>query len=217
MSKPFSMNLQLFAEPGVNFEEILNKHAGEDGSIPKEAITKAANAISSAVGRAFVDKQRYNAKLDEIEELKSGKQTAEDELTAAKKWEEKFTKEHEAYEKFKAETDAKEKLNNVKTAYKKLLTDCGIDAKRHDVILRATDFKDMKLGDDGTLDKADDLKKDIESTWADFKTHTRTQGANVENPPAGTGSKRTKEEIMSIKDTAERQKAIAQNHELFGF
>lgn len=30
-------------------------------------------------------------------------------------------------------------------------------------------------------------------------------------------NKPTKEEIMKIKDTTERQKAIADNHELFGF
>lgn len=217
MKKPFELRLQLFAEPGVNFEEILTKHAGEDGSISKDAIAKAANAISSAVGRAFVDKKRYNDKLEELETLKSEKQGVEDELTTAKKWEEKFTKEHEAFEKFKADADAKEKLDNVKAAYKKLLGEAGIDAKRHDVILRATNFDGMKLGEDGRLENADGLKKDIESSWADFKATTQTRGANVENPPTGTGARRTKDEIMAIKDTGERQRAIAENHELFGF
>ena len=218
MSKPFTLNLQLFAEPsGVNFEELLTKHAGDDGNIPAASISKVASAIASAVGRAFVDKKRYNDKLDELEALKTEKQNTDDELTTAKKWEEKYNKEHEAYEKYKAETDAKENLNNVKAAYKKLLTEAGIDAKRYDVILRATDFGGMKLNEDGTLDKADALKKDIETNWADFRVTTKNKGANVENPPAGTGTKRTKDEIMAIKDTAERQKAIAENHELFGF
>lgn len=217
MSKPFNLNLQLFAETGgVNFEEIITKHTGEDGNIPAASISKVASAIASAVGRAFVDKKRYNEKLEELETLKTEKQNTDDELTTAKKWEEKFNKEHEAFEKFKAETDAKENLNNVKAAYKKLLTEAGIDAKRYDVILRATDFGGMKLNEDGTLDKADALKKDIESNWADFRVTTKNKGVNVENPPANTGTKRTKEEIMAIKDTAERQKAIAENHELFG-
>jgi hypothetical protein len=39
MKTPFNLNLQLFAEPGVNFEDILKKHAGEDGNIPADAIT----------------------------------------------------------------------------------------------------------------------------------------------------------------------------------
>ena len=41
--------------------------------------------------------------------------------------------------------------------------------------------------------------------------------ANVSNPPGGEPGKMTKKEIMEIKDAGERQKAIAENHELFGF
>ena len=213
-----TFNLQLFAEPSVNFEEILTKHAGEDGSIPADAIAKTASAISSAVGRAFVDKKRYNDKLDEIETLKGEKQTAEDKLTTAEKWQEKYTQEHTAFEKFKADTDAKNKLAEIKSAYKKLLTEAGIDAKRHDTIIRATSFDDIKMGEGGTLENADALKKDIEKEWADFKVTTSTKGAEVATPPTNNGpAKRTKAEIIAIKDTAERQKAIAENHELFGF
>lgn len=220
MKKPFDLNLQLFGEtePGVNFEDILKKHAGEDGNIPADAIPKAAQAISSAVGRSFVDKKRYGAKLDEIETLKAEKEAAEDKLTAAEKYQDKYTKEHEAFEKYKADTEAKATLSAVKDAYKKLLTEANIDPKRHDTILRATSFDDKKLGADGKLENADDLKAAIEKDWADFKVTTTTKGANVETPPANNGkAQRSKEEIMSIKDTAERQRAIAENHELFGF
>lgn len=217
MKKLNTINLQLFAESGVNFEEIISKHAGEDGSIPADQIPKLASAISSAVGRAFVDKKRYGDKLDEIETLKTEKQTAEDALATAQKWEERFNKEHEAYEKFRADTDAKAQLDAVKGAYKKLLTAENIDPRRHDAIMRATTFDSMKLDKDGALENADELKKSIESEWADFRVTTQEKGAEVETPPAKSTAKRTKEEIMAIKDTAERQKAIAENHELFGF
>ena len=39
----------------------------------------------------------------------------------------------------------------------------------------------------------------------------------VEKPPQTGKVTKTKEEIYAIKDTAQRQKAIAENHELFGF
>ena len=220
MKKPFDLNLQLFGETeaNVNFEDILKKHAGEDGNIAADAISKAAQAISSAVGRSFVDKKRYNAKLDEIETIKAEKEAAEDKLTTAEKWQDKYTKEHEAFEKYKSDTEAKATLTAVKNAYKALLTEANIDPKRHDAILRATTFDDKKLGADGKLENADDLKAAIEKDWADFKVTTTTKGANVETPPANNGkAQRSKEEIMSIKDTAERQRAIAENHELFGF
>lgn len=218
MSKPFYLNLQLFAEPGVNFEEILTKHAGEDGNIPADAISKAAQAISSAVGRVFVPKDRYNAKLDEIETLKNEKQTAEDNATTAGKWKDKYDALKTQFDTFKTEQTAKENLAKLHSAYKELLKGESIDPKRYDVIIRATDFKGMKLGEDGKLENADALKKDIGENWAEFKVTQQTKGATVETPPANNGpAKKTKDEIMAIKDAKDRQKAIAENHELFGF
>ena len=218
MKKLNTINLQLFAESGVNFEEIISKHAGEDGSIPADQIPKLASAISSAVGRAFVDKKRYGDKLDEIETLKTEKQTAEDALATAQKWEERFNKEHEAYEKFRADTDAKAQLDAVKGAYKRdVLKAAGIADKYVDTVMDATRFDGMALDKDGKLEKADELKAAAETKWEAFKVTTQEKGAEVETPPAKSTAKRTKEEIMAIKDTAERQKAIAENHELFGF
>lgn len=213
----FQMNIQFFGEPGVNFEEILRKHAGEDGNIPADSISRAAQAISSAVGRAFVDKARYNAKLDEISQLEQDKNAAEDTATKASKFEEKYNKEHEAFEKYKADTEAKAALSAVKEAYKKLLSEANIDPKRHDAILRATTFDDKKLDKDGKLENEAALKADIEKDWSDFKVTTHTEGAKVATPPANNGpAKRTKEEILAIKNTVERQRAMAENHELFG-
>lgn len=216
--KTTRFNLQLFAEPAVNFEEILKKHAGEDGSIAADGISKAAQAIASAVGRAFVDKARYNAKLDEIAQLEQDKQAAEDSATKAGKWEERYNKEHEAFEKFKADADARSLLDKKKAAYKKLLSEQSIDAKRHDAILRATPFDSLTLDKDGNLEKADELKADIDRDWGDFKTTTIVKGAPVATPPVNNGpAKKTREEIMAIKDAGARQRAIAENHELFGF
>lgn len=167
----------------IDFEAIITKHAGEDGSIPAGNIGKVVSAISSAVGREFVAKDRYNAKLDEITQLEQDKAAAEDSATKAGTWEKKYNSLKEQFDTFKADTDAKAKLADVKAAYRKLLNDAGIDPKRHDTIIRATVFDGMKLGEDGKLEKADDLKKSIETEWADFKVTTRTKGAEVDNPP----------------------------------
>ena len=82
--------------------------------------------------------------------------------------------------------------------------------------MRATSFDGLKLDKDGKLENVDKLKADIEKDWADFKVTTTTKGAQVENPPANNGkAKRSKEEIMAIKNTSERQQAIAENLDLF--
>ena len=62
----------------IDFEATINKYAGEDGNIPAGNVAKIASAIASAVGREFVAKDRYNAKLDEITQLENDKQAAED-------------------------------------------------------------------------------------------------------------------------------------------
>lgn len=167
----------------IDFEALITKHAGEDGNIPSGNIGKIVSAISSAVGREFVAKERYNAKLDEITQLEQDKAAAEDSATKAGNWEKKYNSLKEQFDTFKSDTEAKEKLSGIKTAYRKLLEESGIDSKRLDTIIKATVFDGMKLGDDGKLEKADELKKNIETEWADFKVSTKTKGADVDNPP----------------------------------
>ena len=200
----------------IDFEALITKHAGEDGNIPAANIAKIVSAISSAVGREFVPKDRYNAKLDEITQLEQDKAAAEDSATKAGKYEERYNKEHEAFEKYKSDVEAKAALDAVKEAYKGLLSEASIDPKRHATIMRATSFDGLKLDKDGKLENVDKLKADIEKDWANFKVTTTTKGAQVENPPANNGkAKRSKEEIMAIKNTSERQQAIAENLDLF--
>ena len=43
------------------------------------------------------------------------------------------------------------------------------------------------------------------------------KGADVAKPPQTGKATKTKDEIMAIEDDNERQAAIAENHELFGF
>lgn len=203
----------------IDFEALISKHAGEDGSIPAASFSKVAQAISSAVGKEFIPKERYNAKLEELENLKADKAKVDDDLTTATKWKEKFEKEHKAFEDFKADTDAKARLNDTKSAYRAMLKhDVGISDKYIDTVMEATKFDGMKVGEDGKLEKADELKAAAEQKWAEFKAKAETKGADVANPPSTNApAKRTREEIMQIKDSGERQKAIAENHELFGF
>ncbi|MBP5729476.1 MAG: hypothetical protein J6Y48_20600, partial [Clostridia bacterium] len=81
--------------------------------------------------------------------------------------------------------------------------------------LNATDYSKMKLQDDGTLDGVEDLKKDIDSRWGGFRVNTRQRGERVDNPPHANNGRMTREEIMAIKDTSARQRAIAENLDVF--
>lgn len=172
----------------IDFEALINKHAGEDGNIPAASIGKVVSAISSAVGREFVPRERYNAKLDEITQLQEDKAAAEDSATKAGAWEKKYNTLKDQFDTYKTDTENKAKLNDIKSAYRKdVLKAAGIADAYIDTIMEATSFDGMALGTDGKLDKAEDLKKAAETKWAAFKVSTNTKGANVENPPKDDG------------------------------
>ena len=138
-----------------------------------------------------------------------------DDLANGEDYREKYEQEHKAFEDFKKQTTAEAEAARVKTAYRKLLAKEGISEKRLDSILRVTDLSKMKVDKDGNLEGEEELVKSINSEWGDFKTTVKEKGAVVEKPiQTGTPTK-TKEEILAIQDTAERQKAIAENLQLF--
>lgn len=134
-------------------------------------------------------------------------------------WKGKYEKEHTSFENYKAEQDKKASYNAKEAAYKKMLEDSGVSSKVINLALKASKetIDNLKIGADGKFENATEVEKGIKEAYADYITTEKTQGANVSNPPGGEPGKMTKKEIMEIKDAGERQKAIAENHELFGF
>lgn len=194
----------------ANFEEIVQKHVGEDGSIPSKAIGTLVSAIKTAVGNEFVDKERYKAKLTEIEDLKEGKQTAEDNVETAEKWKTKYEGIKQEFSDYKKAEQAKATRAQKTDAYRSLLKEIGVNDKRIDAILKVTDLDGMEMDAEGKLKDAADLKKSAKAEWSDFIVTTHTQGAQTATPPGGAVTPKTREEIMQIKDTTERQRAWAE-------
>lgn len=105
--------------------------------------------------------------------------------TSARDWEKKYNDEHKAFEKYKTDVSTKEQSEKIKSAYKKLLSECKVGDRHQDSILRVTDFSKIKLTEDGSLEGVEDLKKSIESDWGGFISTKETRGAEVAAPPAG--------------------------------
>lgn len=184
----------------ANFEEIIKKNVGEDGSIPASAIDATITAIKTAVGNEYVDKERYKAKLTEIDQLKTKQQNAEDSATTAEKYKTDYDalkKEFEAYKtNVKAENEKKAKTE----AFKTVLRESGIDAKRIDTIVKvsADAIESVELDDAGKAKNAKDLAKTIESEWADFKVIEGKQGAITPTPPANPTKTFTRDDIRKM-------------------
>ena len=123
----------------------------------------------------------------------------------------------EEYDHFRADAEQRRREADVKAAYRRLLEREHVDPRRFEAIERATRYDDLTLDDNGALHDADRLSADIRREWSDFIVTAQRRGAKVATPPAGDRQPLTRREILSIPDTAQRQRAIAENHEVFGF
>ena len=142
----------------------------------------------------------------------------EAQLDKSKNWEDKYKAEHTAFESYKAEqTKAKDKAAKLE-AYKPILKEAGISDSLAKLIIAASDdIVDGIQIEDGNVKDKDAVTKNVKERFADYIGMSGTKGASTQTPPGNSGGKMAKEEIMKIKETADRQKAIAENHELFGF
>ena len=181
-------------------EDICARHSADLDSIKEErdALKKDAETLASV--------------QKELSDLKAA--TADGKKNA---FEVKYNAIKEEFENFKKDVDAKETKAKKEAAYKALLKEVGVSEKRIDAVLKVSDLDSVKLDSDGKIENASELKKSIKDEWSDFIATDGKRGADTPTPPAGGKVFKTKDEIMAIKDTAERQRAIADNHELFGF
>lgn len=177
-----------------------------------EQIAAVIENHTETVDALKADRDKYKTEADKVSGL-------QDELKTAKEdagFKAKYEKEHADFEKYKSDTDAKESAAKTKMAYRKLLSEAGIAEKYLDTVLRVTDLSGVMLDKDGNIEGADKISENAKTEWAEFVTKTNSHGTKTPTPPVSGGNSVTKESIMNIKDSAERQKAIAENHELFG-
>lgn len=178
---------------------------------------KALNIDENAI------EQIMDAHLEVVDSLKAYKDDAEKlpnvqkELDDLKKenWKQKYEDEHSSFESYKTSQNEKEKNTAKETAFRKLISEAGISDKRVETVLKATGIKDITLDDDGNIKDGENLKKTIRDSWSEFVVQNSTGGASTPSA-GGNGGTMTKADIMKIKDSHERQKAIAEHHELFG-
>lgn len=129
------------------------------------------------------------------------------------------------YDTYKADQESKETYRAKEAAYRGILKSAGVPEKRIAGILKVSKetIDSLELDENGAAKNADKLAEDAKAEWADFIPTTVEKGAPTPTPPSNTGGGITKEEIYKKDDkgryvlsASERQKAIAENPELFG-
>ena len=189
--------------------EIIN----DEDKTPEEKTSQILSEHQLVLTEIREERDQYKEQAEKAADL----QKQLDDLAKGEDYRAKYEKEHQDFEDFKKQTASEAEAARVRTAYRKLLAREGISEKRLDTILKVSDLSKMKLDKDGNLEGEEDLVKAINAEWGDFKTTVKEKGAVVEKPISTGKATKTKEEIMAITDTDERQKAIAENHEVFGF
>ena len=176
------------------------------------AHSETVDALKTERDKYKEDALKFPEVQKELDELKK----ASEGLDGKNPYEVKYNELKEEYEKYKADVEHKEILAKKVDAYKALLKKVGVSDKRIDAILRVTDLSGEDVTDEGLLKNEKALEENIKNEWSDFIVKEGTKGAEVENPSGNTGGKSmTRAEIMKIRDASERQKAIAENIELF--
>ena len=129
---------------------------------------------------------------------------------------EEYKKLKQEFDDYKAEVSGREAKAAKERAARAFFEGKGITGKSLDIAIRgcgaeidALELDDGKIKDDTALDAL------VKDTYSGLVSTTVTRGAQTANPPVNNGAAKTKEQIMGIKDTAERQREIAQNLDLF--
>lgn len=82
-------------------------------------------------------------------------------------------------EKYKAA----ETLTAKRTAYAELLTAAGVDGKRHNAIIKLTDFNSIELDEQGKIKDSDKLTESVKADYADFIVQSDVKEHKPNTPP----------------------------------
>jgi hypothetical protein len=205
----------------ANVKEILSK-AGVDSEHMKDAVNEIIEGHTTSIEALREERDTYKAQAQKAEDLQKQLEKAQKDLKdatsdeAENKYKTKYEMLKEEYKEYKKGIEEKATKDSKSKAYKELLKEAGISDKRIESVLKVSDIDSIEFDDDGNIKNKDELLNGIKEEWSDFIQTADVQGANTDNPPANTGGQTmTKEDIMKIKDTSERQKAIKENIELF--
>lgn len=78
---------------------------------------------------------------------------------------------------------AAETLTAKRAAFTELLAAAGVDGKRHNAIIKLTDFNSIELDEQGKIKDSDKLTESVKADYADFIVQTGTQEHKPNTPP----------------------------------
>lgn len=174
-----------------------------------EEHSSTIEGLKETASKYKVDAEKLPAVQKELDDLKAAGDGG---------YKEKYEAEVRAHKEYKQQIEAEKENARTDADVLALCKEAGI-VRESSLRLVSKDFDRSKIkrGEDGEITNRDELVTAIKSDYADFVAAPGAQGTPPATPPSGGGTTyKSRAEIMQIKDTAARQKAIAENLSLFG-
>ena len=176
-----------------------------------EAHTDTVDGLKSDISKYKADAEKLPTVQKELDDLKAKGDDG---------WKDKHDKVKKDFDDYKNEQTAKETKAAKEKAVRAYFEGKNIEGANLNLAMRscgaeidALELDGEKIKDTASLDAL------IAGDLAGLVSKTSVHGAKTHNPPAnntGTGTGKTKEEILAIRDGYERRKAMAENPQLFG-
>lgn len=152
------------------------------------------------------DFDKYKKDSEELGKVKKELENLKEEV--AKNGGKDYEKLKAEFEAYKTEVENKAVRDKKEAAFKEILKDAGVPEKHYAKVIKYSDIDSLELDENGKIKTAKEVLKAIKEEWSDHIPTDSKKGAGVDNPPGNNGGKSmSKEEIMKIEDTKERQAA----------
>lgn len=191
----------------TQLREILSA-AGVSAEKAETAVAQIMDGHLASVNALREERDNYKADAEKLPAVQ--KELDGYKAQGGDSYKDKYEKEHKDFEDYKTQQTAKELLASKTDAYRNMLKEAGVSEKRIDTVIKASTpaIESLTLDKDGKVANSGDVLKSIKTDWADFITKEESKGAATPTPPGGgSGKVLSKEEILKIKDTTERQAA----------
>lgn len=164
----------------------------EGMGLEEKQIESIIDAHSETVDglKAERDKERERAEAlkKQAEEVPSLQKKLEEAEAAAQAsdWQGKYDAEHKAFEDFKSQVEGeKAEAAKAKAYREQVLAKAGIGAEYIDDVMGVTKLDDVKVGEDGAIEGAEELASKAREKWSSFVVKTKTTGSDPATPPKG--------------------------------
>ena len=166
-----------------------------------EAHTETVNGLKDKMTEMKEKADKYDGVQKELDSLQKGDYKA------------KYEKEHSDFEAYKKDVSAKEAKAAKESAVKAFFESKNITGKNLEIAMRGAyeEIAAVELDEHGKIKDSKALDALVSGTYSGLVVSSEKKGAQTSTPPGGgSPAPLTRQDIMKIKDTTERQKAWAE-------